>query len=35
VFLGNAKIEGLEASLGMSGADYNIAVSMFFIPYIL
>lgn len=26
---GNAKIEGLEDSLGMSGSDYNIAVSMF------
>jgi len=29
--IGNAKIEGLEASLGMSGTDYNIAVSVFFI----
>lgn len=32
---GNAKIEGLEASLNMTGEDYNIAVAMFFIPYIL
>lgn len=33
--LGNAKIEGLEADLGMRGNDYNIANMMFFIPYIL
>lgn len=33
--IGNAKIEGLEASLGMSDVDYNIAVALFFIPYIL
>jgi hypothetical protein len=24
--IGNAKIEGLEASLGMAGTDYNIVV---------
>ncbi|KPI38279.1 putative transporter [Cyphellophora attinorum] len=33
--LGNAKLEGLEKDLGMVGNDYNIAVSVFFIPYIL
>ncbi|KAL2848910.1 major facilitator superfamily domain-containing protein [Aspergillus pseudoustus] len=33
--LGNAKIEGLEADLNMTGNDYNIANMMFFIPYIL
>ncbi|KAJ4315851.1 hypothetical protein N0V94_005737 [Neodidymelliopsis sp. IMI 364377] len=33
--IGNAKIEGLEASLGMTGTDYNIALMMFFIPYVL
>ncbi|KAK3616692.1 hypothetical protein LTR56_025795 [Elasticomyces elasticus] len=33
--IGNAKIEGLEASLGMTGTDYNIVVAIFFIPYIL
>ena len=33
--IGNAKIEGIEASLGMSGTDYNIAVCVFFAPYIL
>ncbi|KAH7113010.1 hypothetical protein B0J13DRAFT_657547 [Dactylonectria estremocensis] len=32
---GNAKIEGLEDSLGMAGSDYNIALSIFFVPYIL
>ncbi|KAK9446413.1 major facilitator superfamily domain-containing protein [Limtongia smithiae] len=33
--IGNAKIEGLETSLGMSGNDYNIALVVFFLPYIL
>lgn len=33
--IGNAKIEGLEEDLGMSGIDYNIAVFMFFISNIL
>lgn len=33
--IGNVKIEGLEASLGMFDIDYNIAVALFFIPYIL
>jgi hypothetical protein len=33
--LGNAKIEGLEKDLGMTGIDYNLANMLFFIPYIL
>lgn len=33
--IGNAKIEGMEADLGMSGSDYNIVTSIFFVPYIL
>ncbi|KAL8790075.1 MAG: hypothetical protein Q9213_000777 [Squamulea squamosa] len=33
--IGNARIEGLEKDLGMSGNDYNIAVQVFFVPYIL
>ncbi|KAJ4984912.1 transporter-like protein [Stagonosporopsis vannaccii] len=33
--IGNAKIQGLEADLDMRGSDYNIALFIFFIPYIL
>ena len=33
--IGNAKIEGLEATLKMTGTDYNVALMMFFIPYVL
>ncbi|KAJ5321854.1 MFS general substrate transporter [Penicillium brevicompactum] len=33
--IGNAKIEGLLPSLHMSGMQYNIALSIFFIPYVL
>ena len=33
--IGNAKIEGLEASLNMTDTDYNVAVAVFFIPYVL
>lgn len=33
--LGNAKIEGLPQDLDMKQVDYNIAVSIFFIPFIL
>ncbi|PGH16159.1 hypothetical protein AJ79_01926 [Helicocarpus griseus UAMH5409] len=33
--IGNAKIEGLTEDLNMDGIKYNIAVSVFFIPYIL
>jgi len=32
---GNAKIEGLTKDLHMTGDQYNIALSIFFIPYIL
>ncbi|KAL1860727.1 hypothetical protein Daus18300_009070 [Diaporthe australafricana] len=33
--IGNAKIEGLLDSLGMTGAQYNVALSIFFIPFVL
>ncbi|KAK4089284.1 hypothetical protein Purlil1_6273 [Purpureocillium lilacinum] len=33
--IGNAKIEGLEKSLGMSGTDYNVALALFFISYVI
>jgi hypothetical protein len=33
--IGNAKIQGLTKDLKMKGEDYNIALFMFFIPYIL
>ena len=33
--IGNAKISGLEESLNMTDVDYNIAVGVFFIPYVL
>ncbi|RCI15863.1 hypothetical protein L249_2548 [Ophiocordyceps polyrhachis-furcata BCC 54312] len=33
--LGNAKIAGLDADLGMKGFDYNRVVSIFYISYIL
>ncbi|KAK4935556.1 hypothetical protein LTR10_023419 [Elasticomyces elasticus] len=33
--IGNARIQGLEKDLNMHGSDYNIALFMFFIPYIL
>jgi hypothetical protein len=33
--LGNAKIEGLPQDLNMKQVDYNVAVSIFFIPFIL
>ncbi|TID13934.1 Protein argonaute [Venturia nashicola] len=32
---GNAKIQGLEKDLKMKGNDYNVALFVFFIPYIL
>ncbi|KEF55077.1 uncharacterized protein A1O9_08730 [Exophiala aquamarina CBS 119918] len=35
VNIGNARIQGLEADLNMTGQDYNIALFVFFIPYIL
>ena len=33
--IGNARIQGLEADLRMKGNDYNIALFMFFVPYVL
>ncbi|KAF3004938.1 hypothetical protein E8E13_007385 [Curvularia kusanoi] len=33
--IGNARIQGLEADLQMRNNDYNIALFIFFIPYIL
>jgi hypothetical protein len=33
--IGNAKIQGLTEDLHMTGPDYNIALFVFFIPYIL
>ncbi|KAI1343738.1 major facilitator superfamily domain-containing protein [Xylariaceae sp. FL0016] len=33
--IGNAKIQGMTEDLHMSGSDYNIALFVFFIPYIL
>ncbi|KAI1500053.1 putative MFS transporter [Biscogniauxia marginata] len=33
--IGNAKIEGLDKDLGLVGNQYNIALSLFFIPYVL
>ncbi|MCJ1418312.1 hypothetical protein MMC32_004659 [Xylographa parallela] len=33
--IGNARIQGLEKSLNMQGNNYNIALFVFFIPYIL
>ncbi|KAH8897882.1 permease of the major facilitator superfamily [Thozetella sp. PMI_491] len=33
--IGNAKIQGLEKSLNMSGTDYNVASMVFFVSYII
>ncbi|KAK6499165.1 hypothetical protein TWF481_011736 [Arthrobotrys musiformis] len=33
--IGNAKIEGLTEDLQMNGLQYNIALSIFFIPYVI
>ncbi|KAK7214671.1 hypothetical protein V2G26_002674 [Clonostachys chloroleuca] len=33
--IGNAKIEGLMEDLKLDGTKYNIALSIFFVPYIL
>ena len=33
--IGNARIQGLEKDLNLQGSDYNIALFMFFVPYIL
>ncbi|KAG7120823.1 MFS-type transporter cnsO like protein [Verticillium longisporum] len=33
--IGNAKIEGMVDDLGMTGVQYNIVLSIFFVPYVL
>ncbi|KAF3078584.1 hypothetical protein TWF102_003327 [Orbilia oligospora] len=33
--IGNAKIEGLTEDLHMNGLQYNVALSIFFIPYVI
>lgn len=33
--IGNAKIEGMDKDLGLVGNQYNIASTMFFVPYII
>ncbi|EMC93252.1 hypothetical protein BAUCODRAFT_76543 [Baudoinia panamericana UAMH 10762] len=33
--IGNAKIEGLLKDLHMSGREYNVALAIFFIPYVI
>ncbi|KAF7164714.1 hypothetical protein CNMCM6106_001126 [Aspergillus hiratsukae] len=33
--IGNAKIEGLTKDLGLNGIQWNIVLSIFFIPYVL
>lgn len=35
VNIGNARLWSLEEDLGMSGYDYNLAILVFYIPYIL
>jgi hypothetical protein len=31
--LGNAKVAGMNADLGLTGAQYNMALTVFFFPY--
>lgn len=33
--IGNARLQGLEKDLRMGGQDYNVALFIFFVPYIL
>ena len=33
--IGNAKIEGLVEDLGLSGVQWNVVLSVFFVPYVL
>ena len=33
--IGNARIQGLEKGLDMKGSDFNVALFVFFVPYIL
>lgn len=32
---GNARLAGLEKDLGMTGSDYNVVLSIFYISYIV
>lgn len=33
--IGNARLYGLEKDLGMAGNDYQVALSLLFVTYIL
>lgn len=33
--IGNAKVAGMQTDLGLSGSQYNVALTVFFIPYSL
>jgi hypothetical protein len=33
--IGNAKIEGIDKDLGLVGNQYNIASTIFFVPYVI
>lgn len=33
--IGNAKIEGMDVDIGLTGHQYNIASTIFFVPYII
>lgn len=33
--MGNAKIEGINEDLSLVGNQYNIASTLFFVPYII
>ncbi|KAH8177287.1 major facilitator superfamily protein [Sarocladium implicatum] len=33
--IGNTKIEGIDKDLGISGIEWNVVLSLFFVPYIL
>ena len=33
--IGNAKIEGMDKDIGLTSNQYNIASTIFFVPYIL
>ena len=33
--IGNTKIEGIDKDLGITGVQWNIILSLFFVPYIL
>ncbi|KAI1393116.1 major facilitator superfamily domain-containing protein [Hypoxylon trugodes] len=33
--IGNAKIEGMDKAIGLTGNQYNIASTIFFVPYII